>query len=58
MTLYELWMHAPECFVFIREGGGVREYIGGKVKADQLVKTVKATSYPNYRHVLEVTLEQ
>lgn len=57
MTLYELWMTAPQCFVFIRfSDGSVHEYIGGKLYAGSIVKSVYATDYPMYKHVLEVTI--
>lgn len=58
MMLYELWLHAPRCFVFVRnEQGHVEEYIGGAKWRDAEVRSVLATDYPMFKHVLEVVLE-
>ena len=58
MTLKDLWRISPQNFIFIRNADGkVTEYAGGKDNADRIVKDILCTSYPNYRHVLEVKIE-
>ena len=57
MTVYELYRKAPQSFVFIRDKDGrVTEYCGERLERGE-IKTVLATSYPMFKHVLEVTLE-
>ena len=56
MTIQDLYNHAPQSFVFIRDKNGrVTEYRGGTL-LDKEIRTVKATSYPMFKSVLEVTL--
>ena len=58
MTLRQLWNISPESFVFVKYASGtVCEYHGGKEFGKEKVATVKGTSYPMYKSVLEVTLE-
>ena len=56
MTIKDLYDHAPQSFVFVRdENGRVEEYRGGTL-LDKEIRTIKATSYPMFKSVLEVTL--
>lgn len=56
MTLYDLWFHAPQCFVFVRKPDGtVQEYTGAQYGKEFKVDNILATSYPMFKHVLEVT---
>ena len=66
VKLSDLWDVAPKCHVFIKTRHGVTEYVGvdrvdlkggGVARADSVVASVFATSYPMYGHVLEVILE-
>lgn len=57
MTLRELWLVSPQCFIFIRRGEScVEEYKGGREESDAQIERVLATSYPMFKNVLEVTL--
>ena len=59
MTLYELYQHAPLCFIFVRgENGKLREYKGAAAGKNRTVATILATDYPMFKHVLEVTLDK
>ena len=61
LTIQELWRVSPQSHIFIRnEDGSVTEYKGFRLSvADSKgeVVNVKATQYPMYRSVLEVTLK-
>lgn len=58
MTVKELYDASPQSFVFIRRGNGkVYEYEGTKDFANNQVETVKATSYPMFHSILEITIK-
>lgn len=66
MTLYELAMVSPQCFIFIREDDGrmedsgtTHEYLfpGGIEERQRKVIALIAKQYPMHKHVLEVRLE-
>lgn len=64
MTLKELWFLSPQAFTFIVERDedfnkiSSREYVGGREDGDRRVVRLLPTSYPMYKHVLEVELEK
>ena len=58
MVLFDLWKCAAQSHIFIRhKSGTVEEYIGTKSEAGARIKSVKATSYPMFKSVIEVELE-
>ena len=60
MTLHELWQISPESFVFIEDthkSETVTEYHGEKYGMRCTVVSVKATSYPMYKSVLQVKIK-
>jgi hypothetical protein len=57
MTVGELFRVSPQCWVFIRcEDGTVRQCT--PADSNKVVRSVLATNYPMYKHVLEVVLEK
>ena len=57
MTLYEIWFVSPQSFTFVKyRDGRVEEYTGSGALDNREVANVRATSYPMFRSVLEVTL--
>ena len=60
MTLHELWQISPESHVFVEEHENpesVTEYHGEKYGMRCKVESVKATSYPMYKSVLQVKIK-
>ena len=60
-TIQELWRVSPQSFIFIRnEDGSVTEYKGHRLSVKDSVGevvSVKATRYPMFDSVLEVTMK-
>ena len=63
MTVHDLYMVSPQAFIFIVTRGGDfkvtsrKEYLGGDRDGGLVVGRVLPTSYPMYRHVLEVEIK-
>ena len=58
MTVWELWMVSPRCFIFIRNPDEtVTLYDGGEKNQDKIILDVLATEYPMYKNVLEVKVK-
>lgn len=60
MTVHELYEVSPQSFVFIdrEDGQPVKEYTGDKNGVgSHEVASVKATRYPMFQSVLEVTIK-
>lgn len=61
ITIQELWRVSPQSFIFIKnEDGSVTEFKGSRLSVEDSVGeivNVKATKYPMYDSVLEVTMK-
>ena len=64
ISLFDLWWVSPQCFTFIKEKDGKAvdypecEYKGAPWGKEYVVYDVIATSYPMYKHVLEVKIHR
>lgn len=60
MTVHEIWKVNPQGHTFIRRGEDDRviEYTGNGDYKEGAVLRVKATSYPMYKSVIEITLKK
>lgn len=57
MTLIDLWNCTSDTFIFIRTNDSLYEYCGSQEMAHKKILNMKGTSYPMYKNVIEVTLE-
>lgn len=61
LTIQQLWIASPQSFIFIKnKDGSVTEYKGRRLSVKDAkgeVLTVKATKYPMFDSVLEVTMK-
>ena len=58
MTLYDLWQISPQSHVFIEKADKtVVQYHGEKYGLMLEIESVKATSYPMYKSVLQVQIK-
>ena len=58
MTLKQIWEVSPQSFIYVREGGKVVEYNGDSEMGRRTIANMKATSYPMFKSVIEVELDE